>query len=219
MLTSKSYCGSTFYQAIQQLWMFPHGNIMDITYKSHFYWKTDTVTWGYKMGVLSVFSGSSYNFELFAGRYGYSTEENDPNLEAASNLVVRICRPIPPNGRHKLYYDNYFSGMPKPQAIWLFEYVDQYHLMDVTNSIMTITSLPLRSNNRAGPFNSNNLPFAAVAFEQPSGAYHATAIAEQPFNSNNLPFAAVAFEQPSGAYHATAIAEQRGTFCRRCPTV
>ncbi|KAK9700940.1 hypothetical protein QE152_g30927 [Popillia japonica] len=29
----------------------------------------------------------------------------------------------------------------KPQAIWLFEYVDQYHLMDVTNSIMTITSL------------------------------------------------------------------------------
>lgn len=68
--------------------------------------------WGYKMWVLSGVSGFSYNFELFAGKDGYSAVDNEPDLGAASNVVVRMSRPIPPNVHHKLYYDNYFSGMP-----------------------------------------------------------------------------------------------------------
>lgn len=68
--------------------------------------------WGYKMWVLSGVSGFSYNFELFAGKDGYTTVSNEPDFGAASNVVVRLSRPIPSNMHHKLYYDNYFSGIP-----------------------------------------------------------------------------------------------------------
>ncbi|KAJ8931360.1 hypothetical protein NQ314_015735 [Rhamnusium bicolor] len=68
--------------------------------------------WGYKMWVLSGVSGLSYNFELFAGKQGFSEVQNEPDLGAASNVVVRMSRVIPSDKHYKLYYDNYFSSLP-----------------------------------------------------------------------------------------------------------
>jgi hypothetical protein len=68
--------------------------------------------WGYKMWILSGVSGFSYKFELCAGNQGYVEVPNEPDFEAASNVVVRMARKIPNNMHHKLYYDNYFSSLP-----------------------------------------------------------------------------------------------------------
>lgn len=68
--------------------------------------------WGYKMWVLSGVSGISYNFELFGDKDATQVIQGEPNLGAASNVIVRLCRDIVPNVNHKIYYDNYFSSLP-----------------------------------------------------------------------------------------------------------
>jgi hypothetical protein len=65
-----------------------------------------------KCWILSGVSGFSYKFELCAGNQGYVEVPNEPDFEAASNVVVRMARKIPNNMHHKLYYDNYFSSLP-----------------------------------------------------------------------------------------------------------
>lgn len=68
--------------------------------------------WGYKMWVLSGVSGFSYNFELFAGKRGFTVDDNDPDFGSASNVVFRLCKSIPSGIHHKIFYDNYFSSLP-----------------------------------------------------------------------------------------------------------
>ncbi|KAJ8963011.1 hypothetical protein NQ317_006820 [Molorchus minor] len=64
--------------------------------------------WGYKMYVLSGVSGFSSNFELCSSKGDINLLPGEPNLGAASNIIVRLCRPIPRGINHKVYYDNYF---------------------------------------------------------------------------------------------------------------
>lgn len=68
--------------------------------------------WGYKMWVLSGVSGMSYNFELFGDKEACVQIDGEPSLGAASDVIVRLCRDIPSNVNHKVYYDNYFSSLP-----------------------------------------------------------------------------------------------------------
>ncbi|XP_031333889.1 piggyBac transposable element-derived protein 3-like [Photinus pyralis] len=67
--------------------------------------------WGYKMWVLSGISGISYNFELFSGKGDNTHTANEPDLGAASNVVIRMSKIVPHNEHYKLYYDNYFSSL------------------------------------------------------------------------------------------------------------
>lgn len=68
--------------------------------------------WGYKMWVLSGVSGFSYNFELFSTKSNIELLADEPDLGAASNVIVRLCRVVPKNKNHKVYFDNYFTGVP-----------------------------------------------------------------------------------------------------------
>lgn len=64
------------------------------------------------MWVLSGVSGFSYNFEIAAGKQGYTEVQDEPDLGASSNVVVRMSRIIASGVHHKIYYDNYFSSLP-----------------------------------------------------------------------------------------------------------
>lgn len=37
---------------------------------------------------------------------------NEPDLGSSANVVVRLCREIPKNKNHKVYYDNYYTSLP-----------------------------------------------------------------------------------------------------------
>ncbi|CAH1988288.1 unnamed protein product [Acanthoscelides obtectus] len=67
--------------------------------------------WGYKMYILSGVSGFTSNFELCSNKADLTLVPGEPNLGAASNIIVRLCRPIPRDMNHKVYYDNYFSSL------------------------------------------------------------------------------------------------------------
>lgn len=81
--------------------------------------------WGYKMYVLSGVSGFSSNFELCSSKANVTLLPGEPNLGAASNIIVRLCRPIPRNLNHKVYYDNYFS------SLYLLAYLEKLGIKSV----------------------------------------------------------------------------------------
>lgn len=81
--------------------------------------------WGYKMFVLSGVSGFSCNFELCSKKADVSRMPGEPDLGAASNIIVRLCRPIPRDVCHKVYYDNYFS------SLHLMSYLDKMGIKSV----------------------------------------------------------------------------------------
>lgn len=93
--------------------------------------------WGYKMYVLSGVSGFTSNFELCNSKADINLLPGEPNLGAASNIIVRLCRPIPRNVNHKVYYDNYFSG------IHLLAYLEKLGI----GSVATIRSNRLKGLN------------------------------------------------------------------------
>lgn len=66
--------------------------------------------WGYKMYVLSGVSGFSSNFELCTRKADVKLLPGEPNLGAASNIIVRLGKPIMREINHKVYYDNNFSS-------------------------------------------------------------------------------------------------------------
>lgn len=41
-------------------------------------------------------------------------DNNEPNLGASSNVVMRLARLIPRNNNYQLYFDNYFTSLPLP---------------------------------------------------------------------------------------------------------
>ncbi|XP_065670191.1 piggyBac transposable element-derived protein 2-like [Hydra vulgaris] len=68
--------------------------------------------WGYKVFVLSGVSGFNYNFELFTGKSDNVCVENEPDIGASGNVVIRLARTIPHNCNYKLYVDNWFNSIP-----------------------------------------------------------------------------------------------------------
>ncbi|KAJ8945544.1 hypothetical protein NQ318_020390 [Aromia moschata] len=66
--------------------------------------------WGYKVFVLSGISGFSYDFDIFAGPT--ILKEDQPNLGASSNVVVKLIENVPRHQNYKIFFDNWFTGIP-----------------------------------------------------------------------------------------------------------
>lgn len=73
--------------------------------------------WGYKLYVLSDTMGYVHNFEVYTGADEIFLP-NEPNLGAAGNTVMRLCRILPDGKNYKLYFDNYYSSIPL--AVYLY---------------------------------------------------------------------------------------------------
>lgn len=67
--------------------------------------------WGFKFFVLSGVSGFAYNIELYAGQENI-TMPDEPDLGAAANVVVRLCRLLQRNLYYRVFFDNYYSTVP-----------------------------------------------------------------------------------------------------------
>jgi len=66
--------------------------------------------WGYKLFILSGVSGFCYNMEVYTGSENIQAGD-EADLGASSNTVIRMARTIPSDLMHKLYFDNYFTGV------------------------------------------------------------------------------------------------------------
>ena len=66
--------------------------------------------YGYKFFVLCDAKGIIYNFEIYSGKINPC--ENYPDLGASSNIVLKLCKVIPSNLNHLLYFDNWFTSFP-----------------------------------------------------------------------------------------------------------
>lgn len=67
--------------------------------------------WGYKIFVLCGTTGFAYKIEPETGKENI-VGDNEPDLGASSNVVMRLSRMIPRNQNFKLYFDNYFTSIP-----------------------------------------------------------------------------------------------------------
>lgn len=66
--------------------------------------------WGYKVFVLSGVSGFSYDFDFYCGTTILADEQ--PDLGASSNVVVKLSETIPKYVNYKLFFDNWFTSIP-----------------------------------------------------------------------------------------------------------
>ncbi|CAH2000458.1 unnamed protein product [Acanthoscelides obtectus] len=66
--------------------------------------------WGYKVFVLSGVSGFSYDFDFFSGPT--NLQPYQPDLGASSNVVVKLTESVPRNQNYKVFFDNWFTGLP-----------------------------------------------------------------------------------------------------------
>ena len=66
--------------------------------------------WGYKIYVLSGVSGFAYDIEVYSGKDDNILTEDETNVGASGNIVIRLARCIPSNKNFKLYFDNFFNS-------------------------------------------------------------------------------------------------------------
>lgn len=66
--------------------------------------------WGYKVFVLSGISGFSYDFDFYCGPTTLGEDQLD--LGASSNVVIKLAETIPKNLNYKLFFDNWFTSIP-----------------------------------------------------------------------------------------------------------
>ena len=66
--------------------------------------------WGYKIFVLSGVSDFAYKTEIETGKENIVLDE-EPDLGASSNVVMRLARMIPRHQNYRLYFDNYFTSL------------------------------------------------------------------------------------------------------------
>ena len=65
--------------------------------------------WGYKIFVLSGVDGLIHNLEIYTGKI--EPCPGQPDIKAASNIVLRLLSSIPRNVWHKIYCDNWFTSV------------------------------------------------------------------------------------------------------------
>lgn len=68
--------------------------------------------------------GVCYSFEIYSGDDDHRLE-NEPNLGACANVVVRLARSVPRFVNHTIYFDNYYTSIPlltylRTQGIYAF---------------------------------------------------------------------------------------------------
>ena len=70
--------------------------------------------WGFKNLVRAGASGFMYDFFLYAGK-----NEPDPEsgLQKCAQVVSRLCKELPPNVRHKVFFDNWFTTLELMQHL------------------------------------------------------------------------------------------------------
>ena len=75
--------------------------------------------WGIKLFVLCGASGYSYDFEVYTGQENDPSgrRDDEPDLGASADNVVRLSRNIPRNAGYKLYFDNYYTSFNL--MVWL----------------------------------------------------------------------------------------------------
>jgi len=66
--------------------------------------------WGYKIYVLSGVSGFACDTEVYSGKDDNILTEDETNVGASGNIVVRLARCIPSSQYFKLYFDNFFNS-------------------------------------------------------------------------------------------------------------
>lgn len=87
--------------------------------------------WGIKVWARCGVSGLVYDFEVYTGK---STEkEEQPELLMGGNVVRRLCKTLPSNVNHKIYFDNYFSSLNllrylTKEKIWVIATIRQDRL-------------------------------------------------------------------------------------------
>lgn len=66
--------------------------------------------WGYKIYILSGTDGIIYNMAFYTG--SIQPVPGEPDLGASSNIVLRLLTPVQRGVWHKVYFDNWFTGVP-----------------------------------------------------------------------------------------------------------
>ena len=66
--------------------------------------------WGYKIYVLSGADGIIYNMAFYTG--SIEPVPGEPDLKASGNIVLQLMAPVQRGVWHKLYFDNWFTGVP-----------------------------------------------------------------------------------------------------------
>ena len=72
--------------------------------------------WGYKVYILTSVDGVIHNMEFYSG--AILPVQGKPDLKASSNIVLRLVQPIPTGLWHKLFFDNWFTGLPLMAVLW-----------------------------------------------------------------------------------------------------
>lgn len=70
--------------------------------------------WGFKLFVLCDTKGLAYNFEIYTGAEDLYTQRKDdePDLGASGNVVVRLTRVINKFMNYSFFCDNYYISLP-----------------------------------------------------------------------------------------------------------
>lgn len=68
--------------------------------------------WDFKLFVLADVSGFAYRFEIYSGQENLQTRpDNESDIGAYANVVVRLSRIIPDMKNYRLYCDNYYTNL------------------------------------------------------------------------------------------------------------
>ncbi|XP_049938930.1 piggyBac transposable element-derived protein 4-like [Schistocerca serialis cubense] len=69
--------------------------------------------WGYKIFMLCGTSGFTYDFEIYTGQENLPARclQDESDLGASSNVVVRLTQSILKHVGHKSYFDNYYTSL------------------------------------------------------------------------------------------------------------
>lgn len=84
------------------------------------YMKDKPHKWGYKLFVLCGDMGFAHKFEIYSGQENdpkFRADE-EPDIGASGNVVVRLSREVPRDQNYKLYFDRYYTSLDL--AMYLF---------------------------------------------------------------------------------------------------
>ena len=77
------------------------------------YLKDKPHKWGYKLFVLCGDMGFAHKFEIYSGQENdpkFRVDE-EPDIGASANVVVRLSREVPRHQNYKLYFDRYYTSL------------------------------------------------------------------------------------------------------------
>ena len=69
--------------------------------------------WGFKNLVRAGASGFMYDFFVYGGKENTDVNNDDDisKLQKSAQVVAKLCKNLPPNANHKVYFDNWFTTL------------------------------------------------------------------------------------------------------------